>query len=147
MKVILTKDVKNIGHAHETVMVSDGYALNFLLPKEIAERATPAAIKAASVRKEKIDSEKLVQEQLLAQNIETLAQKHISITMKANEKGHLYDAVGVQEILDAVHQQAHVEIPKDTVRLEHPIKEVGEHEIPLAHGKLFGKFSITINAE
>lgn len=147
MKVILTKDVKNIGYAHEVVTVSDGYALNFLLPKKFAEYATPSATKAAIIRKGKADSDKALQEQLLAQNIETLAEKNITFTMKANEKGHLYNAVGVQEILDTVHEQAHVELPKDAIRLEHPIKEIGEHNIPLAHGKLFGKFSITINAE
>lgn len=147
MKVILTKDIQNIGHTNEVVMVADGYALNFLLPKKFAERATPVTTKAAMVRKEKADSDKALQEQLLAQNIETLAEKNITITMKANEKGHLYDAVGAPEILDAIREQTHVVLPKDTIRLEHPLKEIGVHDIPIAYGAQFGRFSITINAK
>ncbi len=147
MKVVLTKEVRNTGHAHDTVEVADGHALNFLIPKKFAVRATPAAVRAAEVRKAKASADQQVQEQLLVQNLETLAEARIVITMKANEKGHLYDAVGVPEILVAVKEQTTVELPQDVVRIEHPFKEVGTHDVPVARGESFGKFSIIIEAE
>jgi ribosomal protein L9 len=67
--------------------------------------------------------------------------------MKANEKGHLYDAVGEPEILLAAKRDAGIDLPEGVVKLEKPFKEVGTYEIPVSHGEQFGKFSITIEAE
>ncbi|HQU07787.1 MAG: 50S ribosomal protein L9 [Parcubacteria group bacterium 21-54-25] len=147
MKIILTKDVRSMGRAHETVEVADGHALNFLIPQQLAVLATPAAMRAAETRKTKAATDRQVQEQLIAQNLETLAEKRIVITKKANDKGHLYDAVGVPEILAAVQEQAHVVLPEDTIRIEHPFKEVGTHDVSVAHGEHFGKFTISIETE
>ncbi len=147
MKVVLMKNVDKIGRAHDTVEVSDGHAINLLIPKGIAIMATPSAVKNADQRKAKAVTEREVQEQLIVQNLETLAKARIVITSKVNEKGRLYDAVGVGEISKAVKEQTSVELPNDTIRLKSPIKEVGTHEVPVAHGENFGKFSIIIEAE
>ncbi len=147
MKVILMKDVRDTGRAHETIDVADGFAINYLIPKRLAVIATPAAAKVAESRKAKVAADREVQEQLIVQALETLADARIVISTKVNEKGHLYDAVGVPEILAAAKEQAQVELPEDAIRLEHPIKEVGTHEVSVAHGASFGKFSIVIEAE
>lgn len=147
MKVVLVKNVSNIGRAHDVVDVADGHAANFLIPQKLAISATPSAIRNAHMRKAKVDADHKVQEQLVIQNLETLAQARVVITMKANDKGHLYDAVGVEEIASAIKEQAQVELPGDTIRLEHPLKEVGTFEIPVAHGAHFGKFSIIVEAQ
>lgn len=147
MKVVLMGNVRNLGHAHDTVSVADGHAINFLIPKRLAVPATPAAIRNAQIHRAKADADNKIQEQLIVQNLEVLSQAHIVIAMKANDKGHLYDAVGTSEITSAIKEQAHIELPEDTLRLEHPIKEVGAYEISVAHGANFGKFQITIEAE
>ena len=147
MKVILKRDVKGLGRAHEAVETADGHALNHLIPKRLAILATPAAEKAAAVHKAKAESDRQVQTQLITQNLETLAEARIVITAKANEKGHLYDAVGVPEILAAIKEQAHAELPEEAIRLEKPFKELGTFDVPVAAGEGFGKFSITIEAE
>ncbi len=147
MKVVLTGDVRNLGHAHDTVDVADGHAINFLIPKRLAVPATPSAIRNAQIHRAKTDADHKVQEQLIVQNLEVLAQARIVIAMKANDKGHLYDAVGIPEIISAIKKQTHVELPEDTLRLEHPIKEIGTYEISVAHGSNFGKFQIIIEAE
>jgi ribosomal protein L9 len=67
--------------------------------------------------------------------------------MKANEKGHLYDAVGEVEIAKAAKEQAHIDLPEDAIKLEKPIKEVGTFEVPVATADTFDKFSIIIEAE
>lgn len=147
MKVILIKDVKGMGRAHEEVNVADGYALNFLIPKKLAIAATPVAIKEAATRRQQVVDQSAVDAALLTQNIAALAGARIVITMKANEKGHLYDAVGEPEIMRAAKEQAHIDLPEGAIKLEKPIKEVGTFEIPVATIDTFGKFSITIAAE
>lgn len=147
MKVILRKDVKGIGRAHDTVEAKDGYALNFLIPKGLAVAATGSAAKVAAALKTKADARREVEHQLLAQNLATLAETRIVITAKANEKGHLYDAVGDEEIRKAAKEQARVELPEGVIRLEKPVKELGEVKVPVSAGELFGEFTVSVEAE
>ena len=147
MKIILTRDVKGIGRAHETIETADGYALNFLIPKKLAIPATAIAQKEAETRRKQVEDRVKIDTALLTQNISALAEAHIVIKTKANEKGHLYDAVGEPEIIQAAKEQARIDIPEGAVKLEKPIKELGTFDIPVAMADVFGKFSITIEAE
>ena len=147
MKVILVKDVKGIGHAHEVVEAKDGHALNYLIPGAFAIAATPTAMKEAELRRKQTADRTAIDSALLAQNISALAEARIVITVKANEKGHLYDAVGKPEIRAAAKEQAHVDLPESAIALEKPIKEIGTFDIPVSTKDTFGKFSITIEAE
>ncbi|HUY05602.1 MAG TPA: 50S ribosomal protein L9 [Candidatus Paceibacterota bacterium] len=147
MKVILIKDVKGMGRAHEEVTVSDGYALNYLIPGKFAIAATAVAKQEAESRRKQVVDRDALDAALLLQNIAALAEARIVIKMKANEKGHLYDAVGEPEIAKAAKEQAHIDLPEDAIKLEKPIKELGTFDIPVASAETFGKFSITIEAE
>ena len=147
MKVILIKDVKGIGRAHEVVKAKDGHALNYLIPKKLAIAATPAALKEAELRRKQTEERAKVDAALLAQNIASLAEANIVIKIKANEKGHLYDAIGESDISKAVKEQSRIDLPEDAIKLEKPIKELGTFDIPVATADTFGKFSITIEAE
>lgn len=147
MKVILVKDVKDLGRAHDEVTTSDGYALNYLIPKKLAISATPVALREAVSRRKQVTDRSALDAALLTQNLATLAEARIVIRMKANEKGHLYDAVDAAEISKAAKEQAQVDLPTEVVKLEKPIKELGTFDIPVASADTFGKFSITIEAE
>ena len=147
MKVILTKDVKGRGRTHEEITVADGYALNFLIPKKLAIAATTVAKQQAGLRRKAEGDRAELDHALLAQNLATLAEARIVVTAKVNEKGHLYDAVKEAEILAAVKEQAHVELPEDAIKLEKPIKEAGTFDIPVSVGATFGKFSVTVQSE
>lgn len=147
MKVVLIKDVKGMGRTHEAVEASDGYALNYLIPKKLAIPATPVAKKEAETRRKQKTDRTALDATLLAQNIASLAEARIVIRVKANEKGHLYDAVGEPEIRAAAKEQARIELSEDAIKLEKPIKELGTFDIPVAAAGTFGKFSITIEAE
>ncbi len=147
MKIILLKDVKGIGRAHEVIDAKDGHALNYLLPKKLAISATPTAIKEAELRRKQMTERTALDGALLAQNIASLADARVVIRMKANEKGHLYDAVGESEIRTSAKEQAHIDLPEGAVRLEKSIKEIGTFDVPIAVGDIFGKFSVTIEAE
>lgn len=147
MKVILTKDVKGIGRAHDEISAADGYALNYLIPGKLAIPATSTAMKEAEFRRKQVTDRSQIDKALLAQNIASLEEAHIVIKLKANEKGHLYDAVGESDIRAAAKGQTHIDLPEGAIRLEKPIKELGTFDIPVSAGEVFGKFSITIEAE
>jgi large subunit ribosomal protein L9 len=146
MKVILTRDVRGVGREHEAVEAKDGYALNYLIPKKLAIPATPAALKEAEPRYRAIIERKELDAKLLAGNIAALAETHITIPMKANEKGHLYEAVGAPEIVAAL-KESNISLPEEAIRLEKPIKELGTFRVPVAYGEAFGEFAIEIVAQ
>ena len=147
MKVILLKDVKGIGRAHEAVETKDGHALNYLIPSKLAISATPAAKKEAELRRKQVTDRSAIDTALLAQNIAALAEARIVIKVKANEKGHLYDGIGEPEIRAAAKEQCHIDLPDTAIKLEKPIKELGTFDVPVAAGEVFGKFSIIIETE
>jgi large subunit ribosomal protein L9 len=147
MKVILIKDVKGMGRAHEEIITADGYALNYLIPKKLAISATTVARKEAETRRKQVVDRSELDAALLTQNIVSLGEARIVIKMKANEKGHLYDAIAAKEIVQAAKEQAHIDLTEEVIKLEKPIKEVGTFEIPVSSADTFGKFSITVEAE
>ncbi len=147
MKIILARDVKGVGRAHDEVEAADGYALNFLIPKKLAIAATPKAKQEAELRRKRSADRTALDVALLAQNIASLAEARIVIKEKANGQGHLYDAVGADDIQAAAKSQAHVDLPLEAIKLEKPIKELGTFDVPVASGDVFGKFAITIEAE
>jgi large subunit ribosomal protein L9 len=147
MKVILKKDVKGVGRAHESIDTKDGYALNFLIPKGFAVPATAGAAKEAELRQKQVKDRRELDTKLLAGNIAALAAARIVLKAKANEKGHLYDAVGASEISAAAKREAGIDLPEEAVKLEKPIKELGTFTVPVSAGEVFGEFSITVETE
>jgi large subunit ribosomal protein L9 len=141
MKVVLTRDVKDIGRAHEVVETSDGHALNFLIPKRFAIAATATALKEAENRRKASVDRKALDTKLISDRVAALADETITITKKVNEKGHLYDAVDASEIAAAA------KLPEEVIRIEKPFKEAGTFDVPVSMGDQFGKFSITIQGE
>jgi len=136
MKVILLQDLPKIGKKYEIREVKDGFARNLLIPQGKAELATPAAMKSVGVRMKAIGQAKAIQGDLLKKNIEALRGVKIVLKRKVNDKGHLFAAIHEKEIAEELEKQAHVEIPVDSIEIETPIKEVGEHT-PKAFGQEF----------
>jgi len=131
MKVIFLKDVPRVGKKHDIKEVNDGYALNFLFPKKIAENATAEAIINLEKRKKEIIVEREVQEDLLIKNLEEIKGKIITIKGKANEKGNLFSAIHKKEIKEELEKEYKIEIGEEFIILEKPVKETGEFEIPI----------------
>jgi large subunit ribosomal protein L9 len=138
MKVIFLQDVPRVGKKHDIKEVNDGYAMNFLFARKLAEPATPSAIASLEKRKKNIEIEREVQEDLLLKNLEEIKGKSLTIKGKANEKGSLFKAIHKKEIVEEMKKQNHADISEEFIILEKPIKEVGEFEIPI---KIKGKKS------
>ena len=132
MKVIFLHDVPRVGRKHDVKEVNDGYATNFLLPKKLAVLATTKAIAELELRKKEIAIEREVQESLLLKNLEAIKGQVITLQGKANDKGHLFSAIHLKEIVEAMKAQNHADIGEEFIVLEKPIKEIGEFEIPIS---------------
>ena len=146
MKIVLLKDVKKMGRAHETVEVSDGFALNYLIPNRIAETATGGAVKTAETRKTKAVADREIKTKLLAQNLRQLKDARIVVKATANEQGHLYDGIGEEEISKAAKESAGIDLPEDAIKLERRIKELGTFEINVMAGEQEGSFTLIVEA-
>jgi large subunit ribosomal protein L9 len=126
MKIILLHDVAKIGKKYEVKTVADGYALNALIPKGLAEAATTAALSRLETKKKREMDEKKVHEALLIKSLGGLSSARIEIVEKANEKGHLFAQVHKVEIAEALKSQLGFNAHPEHIMLEKPIKEVGE---------------------
>ena len=127
MQVILKKDVQNLGEAGELVNVKDGYARNFLIPKNFAEVATEGALKNREQNLARIQAkqEKLHQEALAkAAEIEKLGQ--IELSAKAGESGKLFGTITTKKLCEELKEKANIEVDRKTVSLNAPINKVGE---------------------
>ena len=93
MRVIFLQDVPRVGKRNDIKEISDGYALNFLFPRKLATPATSKAVAELEQRKKEIVVEREVEENLLMRNLEEIKGKTITISGKANEKGHLFSAI------------------------------------------------------
>lgn len=129
MKVIFLQDVPRVGKRYDVKEMNGGYAMNFLIPQKLAELATPRAILELEKRKKNIEIEREVQMDLLLKNLEEIKNKNVTIKVKADEKGHLFSGIHTKEIINEMKIQHHADISAESIILEKPIKEVGEHEI------------------
>ena len=143
MKIILSQDVAKIGRRYDVVEVPDGYALNQLIPKKMAEPATPANLK----RVEQMSANKVASAEADAESfktaVETIEATPITITLDANDQGHLFKAVSADEVATAA-QAVGAMVNEAMVNFSAPIKEVGEHEVTLKHGDSEAVISITV---
>lgn len=132
MQVIFLQDVPRVGKKYDVKEVNNGYAMNFLIPRKLAEPATPKSIAELEKRKKNIEIEREVQEDLLLKNLEEIKGKTVYLKAKADDKGHLFSKIHNKEIVEEMKKQNHADIDEEFIVLEKPIKEIGEHEIPIS---------------
>ena len=128
MKVILTEEIRGLGTRGDVVTVKDGYARNFLLPKNLAREASAGNLKQIEHERRKWA--------LLAQQEKDAAQKaadkvkgvKVQIEKRVGEHGHLFGSVTANEIADALLEKG-IEVDKRRIELGSPIKNIGLHDV------------------
>ncbi len=144
MKVILLEDVKKLGKAGEIVKVSDGYARNMLLPKQLAKEATAGNIKTLEKQKAQKEEE-LAQEKAEAEKIRKQLQgKVVQLHSKGGDGGRLFGAVTNMDIAAAIQNQFGIEIDRKKIRIPEPIKTAGDHQAEI---RLFTEISANIKVK
>ena len=146
MKVIFLKDVGGVGQRGTIKDISDGYAQNFLIPNGLAEQATTEKITAHQKAQERETETRAKEAETLETSVKSLEGGKIEITVRATEKGGLFKAIGVADIVRAVREQKEKEVPAENVELEKPIKEVGEHPVSIGAGKAKARLTVVVKA-
>ncbi len=146
MKIILLHDVAKVGKKYDVKTVSDGYALNLLIPKGLAEVATPSVLKKVEQLKKEDTAHKKVQEDLLLMNLKAISGVTLEMAEKANEKGHLFAGVHKTEIIAKMKSEKHIDLLPDFIMLDKPIKEVGEHRVEIKVKDTSVKLKLVITA-
>ncbi len=147
MEVILREDVKSLGKAGELVKVKPGYARNFLLPKGLAYEATEGNRKRIQAESKARDA-RMAEERSAAEAIASkLNAVSLTLSRKAGEGDRLFGSITAQDIADALSAQGHA-IDKRKIDLEHPIKTVGQHTVPVRlHHEVQAELRLTVVAE
>ena len=147
MKIILKKEVKNLGNKGEVKEVTPGYARNFLLPKKLAMLATAGAIKNTEIRRKKETKRKEKVTKGLKEQKQELESKGIVIKAKASEEGHLFAGVSAGMISKELEKQKSLKIKPKDIKLPEKIKEVGEYVVFVGVGGEKVKLKIMVEGE
>ncbi|MCP5268711.1 MAG: 50S ribosomal protein L9 [Zoogloeaceae bacterium] len=148
MQIILMEKVINLGSLGDLVKVKDGYARNFLIPRGMAKRATPAA--KAEFETRRAELEKLAAEKLAAAQAEAdkLASVVVEISRKAGVDGRLFGSVTNADIADALKAQGFT-IEKANIRMpDGPLKTVSETPIDISlHTDVIGQITVKVTGD
>ena len=129
MKVILQQDVKGQGKKGQMVEVSEGYARNVLLPRKLAVAATADAINTMNLKEKARRAEEARQKAAAEATAEQLKNCMVKLTAKAGNGGRLFGAVTTKEISEGLKAQFDIDIPKQKLVLDEPIKAFGSYQV------------------
>jgi large subunit ribosomal protein L9 len=145
MKVILTGDVKTLGKKGDVVEVAEGYARNFLLPRNLASEASKGALAAHADQKraqEKRELQTLDDAKNLASQIE---QSSLAVKAKAGGNGKLFGAVTNADVADAIHVALAVAVDKHKIEIKSQIKALGAYPVEIKlHKNVVAKATINV---
>lgn len=129
MKLILISDVEHLGKKGDVVDVADGYARNYLLPRKFAISANEGAIlQAETIRQARIEADRRAKEE--AESVATqLVGTRVVIAAHAGDEGQLYGSVGQADVVEGIKRFTGIEIERNQVHMEAPIKSIGLHQV------------------
>lgn len=131
MKVILLEDVKKLGKKGDLVDVSDGYARNFLFPRNLAKEATEGSLKQLKQEKDALAKKKQKELEQAKELAKVLSNTTVTLKVKAGEQGKLFGSVTSKDISEALKQQYNLEVDRRKIELQEPIKSVGSYKVDI----------------
>lgn len=145
MQVILTQDVEKIGQRGDIVDVSRGYVRNFLVPRGLAEVATPSKMEEARRTMEEAEE----RDRRLAERAEevagTLNKSVITIEARTGEDERIFGSITAANIVDSIERARGIRLDRRRVKLAEPIKSLGTHQVPVqVHGDVEASVKIIV---
>ena len=134
MQVILIQDVNNLGGTNEVVNVRNGYARNFLFPRQMAVEASPSNMKQLD---ERLKQQKKKEEKMLAEVnkvVDVLKQSPVKIGAKTGTSGKIFGSVTSVQIARAIRDQKGYEIDRRRIHLVDDVKELGTYKAKIDFG-------------
>ena len=129
MKVILKADIKGVGKKDEVINASDGYARNFLFPKNLAVEANSENMSKLKAQNEATQFRKDTEKEDAKRVAEKLTKIMVKIQVKAGEKGKIFGGVSAKDISENLEKQYSIKIDKKKIDLKETIKTLGVHNV------------------
>jgi large subunit ribosomal protein L9 len=147
MEVILRDNVDKLGKAGELVKVKPGFARNFLLPKGLAYEATPGNKKRIEAEAKSRLARQTAERAEAEATVARLSGVKLTLARKAGEENRLFGSITSQDVADALAAAGHP-VDKRKIELEHPIKTLGFHTVPVrVYHDLHAELQLTVVAE
>ncbi len=147
MKVILLRDVPGVGQKGSVKNVADGYAMNFLIPKRLAEAASIEKVAELEKRQSEVQAARKLQEAEWTEQAKRLRGASVTLRTESNEKGQLYSQVHQSSIAARVAKELGVTIPAEAFILAAPIKSLGRADIEIRLGEKRVPFTVFVERE
>ncbi len=141
MQVILLERVEKLGKMGDVVTVKDGYARNFLLPQGKALRATKANLEYFEKQREELERKNAEARAAAEKDAERMEGAKLVLIRAAGEAGQLYGSVSTRDIANAVKDELDVEVVRNQVILDKPIKMIGLHDVTV---RLHPEVTVTV---
>jgi large subunit ribosomal protein L9 len=147
MEILLLQDVANVGKKNDLLVVGDGFALNFLLPRRLALVATPVVRRrfAESIRKRAEEREK--EKSARANAAGALSGKSLTFSKKVTKTGKLYAAITEKILADALRQEHKISVDQKDIEIGLPIKAVGSYVVQIRFGDTSAPLKVDVVAE
>lgn len=139
----MKKDVPGLGRRGDTVQVKDGYARNYLIPREMAVPATEGRLREEESRKEALKSKESRLLEAARQDAAKVQGKRVVVYAKVGQ-GRLFGSVTAQDIADALARQYGLQVDKRRILLDENLKELGVHEVQI---QLHPSVKVTVEVE
>jgi large subunit ribosomal protein L9 len=134
MQAILLKEVEGLGEAGVVVNVARGYMRNFLLPRGLAELATPARIAEVQRREERRRAAEARAQEEARELVDLLGRTILTLKAKAGEDGRLFGSITAADVADAIREARNVEIDRRHITVDPAIRAVGTYSVPVELG-------------
>ena len=144
MKVILTKDVEELGNKGQVVNVADGYARNYLVPRSLAVKATDGALRQAEAMRVARQEALIAARQEAEGYAQSLTGTRVVVAARAGDEGKLFGSIGDGDIAAAITKFTGITVDRKIVEIDAPIREIGLHEVMLRpHSEV--EFAVTLD--
>ncbi len=131
MKVMLTKDVPSIGVAGDMKNVADGYGRNYLIPQRLAVLAGRGLEVEGKRLREAAAKREAKARQEAQEQAEQIGDRTVVVRLRVGESDKVFGAITSEDIARALKQQHQVELDRRRIELKEPLKQLGEHRVPL----------------
>lgn len=148
MKVLLTQDVVNLGHAGEVHAVAGGYARNFLMPNGLAVLASKGALKQAEEIREAAMRRRAKERADAEAQAAVINNQRLLFAARAGENDRLYGSVTTSDIAERLSEAVGFEVDRRRIELEHPLRDLGIYNLELRlMAEVIAKFTVAVVRE
>lgn len=147
MEILLLEDINGIGKKNDLLVVGDGFALNYLLPRRAALVATPLVRKRYADLIRRRAEEREAEKTMKADAAKAVSGKSVTFKKKVTKAGKLYAAISAKAIAEALKTQLSLDVADDSIMIEDQIKSLGTHTVSIKLNDQMVPLSVVVEAE